>query len=616
MLKRSKKQGARLLLARKLLAALSALAVPGLSWGQEIPAQVLADVPQPRLARAVISEVRAYGPGGAEDSFIELCNTTDEPLDLSGWSVQFRGLKGAAVTVVLAPATIALPRGHLLLAGRRYSLSAYAKPDLPLPEPIAGGVCLRDAAGLVVDAVGPQWPDVDLHSASTWHEGRGLPTWAFAPESARLAQVLEPTAQFSCVRRRGGGQVRDTNDNARDWIIASVSGTLSGHVVRLGAPGPQNRDADRLDDSAPSSAADFNTKPASLALSAVPEQSKNKGKSEDNARQLAPLRDRGDVGANHRLGTLVLRCRLVNASGQAMRRFQLHVVGVTAGAAPSGLADVRLLPLPLTLKPGAVSEAVPSAKGAEFAGVAPILYGALDEPPTQPRGGGFNSSLTFDAGTRSIAPGASVELRVHLGVQKLGRYRLALDGGGLQMVFNGRIQASKVEARADASWRTWTGWGSAPVARARTELSLEQSSRPSPNIASNTEHQGWGTEQTALASIILEGNTRDEDQDLRPAEKSPLELSSSEVVGTSSSIRLRFMGSLDARSVLAGAAFTLTVNGAVVEATPSIVGQNVVLLRLPEGSLPRGARVSVRWDNLRDLSGRLVSGHIGPLTVP
>lgn len=66
------------------------------------------------LAPALISELRALGPCGAEDSFVELCNTTDAPLDLSGWSLQFLKPAGRLVRVPLRPVPL-VPRGHLLL---------------------------------------------------------------------------------------------------------------------------------------------------------------------------------------------------------------------------------------------------------------------------------------------------------------------------------------------------------------------------------------------------------------------------------------------------------------------------------------------------------------------
>lgn len=655
MLERST-QGTRAVLAGAgFLAGCVALSLPA-------PAQEAAPpqpAPAPTLAPALLSEVRTYGPGGAEDAFVEVCNTTDQPLDLSGWSLQFlssRGLSpGRLVTVPIAPATILAPRGHLLLAGRQYSLGAYAKPDAPLPAPIASGVRLRDAAGRAVDAVGPNAPTAEAPTAKApigtsppaqgLSEGHGLPAWAFAP--ANSAGVRP--AQFSCVRRRVDGLLRDTDDNTRDWVLASVSGTLGGRTVRLGAPGPQNIGSAQLAIAprpAPPTRAAIGTG-APQAVTSQPVALRGTGQAAgkigseagpDGSQRLSPLRDRADGGDNSSLGTLVLRYKMVNASEQTMRRFRLQVVGATSGGAATGIADVRLLRLPPALKPkpqppastsspadeaGEPDEAASAASSAptgvgKFSAAVPIVYGVLDQPPAQPRGGGFNSSLTFNAGPDGIAPGQAVELRILLGVEKLGRYRLALDGGGLRLTFNGHVQARAAQALAQSLWGSGA-WSSRQQAGSRGGSRQSGSLDPA-GSAAQAEQAGatGGGEPTILAAIILEGHTEDgvEDGVEAPiAEDSPLRISSSEVRGEANTIQLRFLGALDAASV-PGATFEVTINGRAVQPTASASGTIGVLLRLPEGALSRGDQVVVRWDNLRDPQGRRVSGQSGPQRVP
>lgn len=130
MVKRSTSQTANILAGAGLVGVSAAW--PGLAWAQESEAprpasgpQVLAGSPAPPLAPALISEARAFGPRGAQDSFVEMCDTTDEPLDLAGWSLQFLRAAGRLDIVPLAPQSPLPPRGHLLLARRQYSPSAY-----------------------------------------------------------------------------------------------------------------------------------------------------------------------------------------------------------------------------------------------------------------------------------------------------------------------------------------------------------------------------------------------------------------------------------------------------------------------------------------------------------
>lgn len=635
----------------------------------DVPAAAPAAKSARLLAPALISEVRAYGPGGAEDSFVEVRSTSDEPLDLSGWSLQFLSPPGQVVTVSIAPGTLAAPRGHLLLAGRRYSLGAYARADASLPVPIASGIRLRDAKGQVVDAVGPRASGTTDGTAEgtkpaaqspalTWSEGRGLPAWAFAPAvnssaGASAGSKSGRPAQFSCVRRRVDGQFIDTNDNVHDWVLASVTGVLAGQAVRLGAPGPQNKSSAQFAIaplraqaalSALGAAQPAISQPIALGADAKADAETEQNKGSEGApggsQRLAAQRDRSAVGPNRSQGTLVLRYRLVNGSDQALHRFRLQVVGATTGASPLGIADLRLLPLPPALKPKASAstsdapatsdapsrgeaQAAAMPPGADVAPVpapgaapeAPVLYGVLDEPPAQSSGGGFNSSLSFEPAPGGIAPGEAVELRILLGVEKLGRYRLALDGGGLSIVFNGHVQARGAQARVAEAWaRSSRAGRQASNSRSGWGQSGGLGSQPDPARGSEAVGQEGSSDQTIIASIVLEGNTEDGVEP--PVEDSPLGLSGSEVKGETNTILLRFLGPIDPASVADGAAFAVTVNGQEIQATASVAGASSVLLRLPEGAMRPGDQVQLRWDKLRDTRGRRVSGQAGPLRVP
>ena len=63
----------------------------------------------------------------------------------------------------------------------------------------------------------------------------------------------------------------------------------------------------------------------------------------------------------------------------------------------------------------------------------------LEQPPSQPNGGGFNSSLSAGTVTLAapLAPGQSINIRFLLGIQQTGNFRFfvnieALNGGSIQ----------------------------------------------------------------------------------------------------------------------------------------------------------------------------------------
>jgi hypothetical protein len=85
-------------------------------------------------------------------------------------------------------------------------------------------------------------------------------------------------------------------------------------------------------------------------------------------------------------------------------------------------------------------------------------------------------------------------------------------------------------------------------------------------------------------------------------------------------IQLVFSGVLDMVSVGAAGRFAVDVNGHNVAIESARFGGNfdsadIVLLQLRPGTLKPGDKVMVYWDDLRDLRGRTLSGHAGPITA-
>jgi hypothetical protein len=192
-----------------------------------------------------------------------------------------------------------------------------------------------------------------------------------------------------------GGSVLDTNNNAVDFYFVDTNGTNAGGGQRLGAPGPENL-AGPIDRSS--------TVPQSLVFPCV-------------AASNSPNRVRhftSDPANNSTFGTLEIRRTLTNNTGSPLTRLRFRVIDITTFPAPSGVADLR--PRTSTLL------AVANPCG----GPAVNLEGTtLEQPPSQPNGGGFNSSMSVNAVSGTPLPaGGTVNVRFLLGIQQTGNFKI------------------------------------------------------------------------------------------------------------------------------------------------------------------------------------------------
>ena len=107
-------------------------------------------------------------------------------------------------------------------------------------------------------------------------------------------------------------------------------------------------------------------------------------------------------------GTLTIRRRYTNNTGRTITRLRFRVVNVTTLPVPAGTADVRVRTSAdsfVTLTNGTTI----TVKGT-----------TLETPPSQPLGGGWNSSIAVSGG---LAPGASVDVQFVLGLIQTGTFR-------------------------------------------------------------------------------------------------------------------------------------------------------------------------------------------------
>jgi hypothetical protein len=203
------------------------------------------------------------------------------------------------------------------------------------------------------------------------------------------------------------GNPKDTGDNSADFLFADTQGTfISGIQQHLGAPGPQNMASPlRRDTSGISATLLDSTKSASVE----------------------PNRHRdltSNPGNNSTFGTLSIRRRVLNSTGAPLTRLRFRIVELTTFPSPGGgQADLRAL-TSSSVSVSAIGDpgtCAPSATPCTLT----VQGTTLEEPPTQPNGGGYNSTLssgTVTLGT-PLANNTAINLQFVLGIQTTGTFR-------------------------------------------------------------------------------------------------------------------------------------------------------------------------------------------------
>jgi hypothetical protein len=373
----------------------------------------------------LISEFRLRGPSGANDEFVEIYNpgNADFTVTTADGSSGYSLVASDGVARFTIPNGTVIPaKGHYLGTNSvAYSLSGNATGDVTYTTDIPdnAGIALFSTstpANFVlanrIDAVG------STSEANTlYKEGAGYSALtpfsidysfyrSFCPNNTGIFGTALGCAVGS------GGLPKDTNDNAADFVFVDTNGTSAGAGQRLGAPGPENL----------ASPIDRNATVTVLFVDAT------------QGAAVPPNRVRdftSDPANNSTFGTLDLRRRIVNNTGVPATRLRFRVIDINTFPAPSGFADLRTRTSSLVVVSGVTDAGTCLASN----GVATtpctinIQGTTLEQPPSQPNGGAFNS--TYSAGTITLgtplAPGASVNVRFLLGIQQTGSFRFFLN---------------------------------------------------------------------------------------------------------------------------------------------------------------------------------------------
>jgi hypothetical protein len=308
------------------------------------------------------------------------------PAEACGWAlVDLQGSVSNVPRFVIPAGTVIPARGHYLAAGTGYSLSALAAPDLTYDPPAyTGGEADYTGLALFKTAERSQFNAQNLFDAAgfegvaaLFREGTGL-----LPPDGVTANV-----EHSFVRNQGSGRPADTNDNRADFTLVTTDPSLFNNgTAALGAPGPENR--------------------TGLV-------SRNGGFSVTVPPGVASSVRRSTAVTNGALGTLSLRRRFTNNTGQSLSKLRFRVADLSTWNSRQifgSQAELRVL-------------------DATLEGLSNLKATKLETAPLQTNGGGINAGLLIDGAltlSSPLAAGQSVDVEFLLGVLRGGTYQFIL----------------------------------------------------------------------------------------------------------------------------------------------------------------------------------------------
>jgi len=389
-----------------------------LAWRRACAALLLCCIAQGASAQLVISEFRVRGPNGASDEYIEIHNPATTAHTVAASSGSGYGIAASnGVTRCTIPNGVVIPaRGNWLCVNSvGYSLAsspggngttaagdATYSTDIPDNAGIAlfnTNMSISYTLANRMDAVG------STSEANTlYKEGTGYP--AITGFSIDYTFTRDACGKFGSITTLGActaTTLRDTNNNAADFVFVDTNGTSAGAGQRLGAPGPENLSAPRTTGSA-------------LANQRL-DTCANDGSPPNMVRDFT-----GDPASNSTFGTYDFRQTFTNNTGAPITRLRFRIVDLTTFPAPNGIADLR----PRTSTALVVTiDRPPCGSGTSNITVQGTT---LEQPAPQTNGGGFNSVMSVGAVSLAnpLAAGASIDVRFLLGVQQNGTLKLGV----------------------------------------------------------------------------------------------------------------------------------------------------------------------------------------------
>ncbi|HET6975060.1 MAG TPA: Ig-like domain-containing protein [Pyrinomonadaceae bacterium] len=373
----------------------------------------------------LISELRTSGPAGAGDDFVEIYNNSDSPHTVNGANGGYGLFKmGASCSAtpiligVIPNGTVIPARGHYLFVGSAYSLANYGGAGAAAGDQTMSSDIESDrnvaifSTGSVIGISSANRLDAVGFGANTGG------TCDLLREGATLTPMSGSVLEYSFFRDECGksgnpaqfgpcptnGFMADTNVNHDDFVFVDTTGVNTPAGQLLGAPGPQNLASAR-----------FTINVTTLLLDSTI----------GNPAPPNRVRDNTPV-TNGAAGTMSVRRRFVNNTGAPVTKLKFRIVDFTS-LGSDGIADLRVLSSGSFAVSGIMDSATCQASnGSPTTPCTVTVQGTtLETPPNQPVGGAMNSSVntgTITLGT-PLAPGASINLQILLGVEKTGSFK-------------------------------------------------------------------------------------------------------------------------------------------------------------------------------------------------
>ena len=369
---------------------------------------------QVAAGQLIISEFRVRGPNGLNDEFIELYNNSGADHTVAGGGTGYAVAASDGVARCVIPNGTVIPnRGHYLCVNSvGYSLASHpAGNGTTATGDATYTTDIPDNAGIAIfntsipanftlanrlDAVGST-----TEANTLYKEGTGYP--ALVPFSIDYSFYRDNCGKGGSITTFGACVIdtpKDTNNNAADFVFVDSNGTSAGAGQRLGAPGPENLSSPIQRNASFA----VNLLDTCVAAASPPNR----------------VRDfTSDPPNNSTFGTLDIRRTVVNNTGGNVTRLRFRVIDITTFPAPSGIADLR--PRAST----AVVVTVDRPPCGSGTSNVTVQGTTLEQPPSQPNGGGFNSSMSAGVVTLAtpIANGGSIDVRFLLGIQQTGSFK-------------------------------------------------------------------------------------------------------------------------------------------------------------------------------------------------
>ena len=382
----------------------------------------------------LINEFRLRGPGGAQDEFIEIYNPgVDHIVASSGGTGYGLVASDGVLRCTIPNGTVIPPLGYFLCVNSvGYSLASYpagngatatgdATYTIDIPDNAGIALFSRNdgvySTGNRFDAVGSTSETNGLYK-----EGAGYPAltpfsidYSFYRDNCGKQGSITAPGLCTSIKNSFGGHPIDTNNNATDFIYVDTTASAG---QRLGAPGPQNRSGPHFrTQDWPSFFVDAN-----VSAAAPPNR----------------VRDfTSDPANNSTFGTLSIRRRWFNLTSRPMSTLRFRIVDQTTFPAPPGYADLRAR-TSVTIVVGGITDATTCATtGTPSTTPCSItIHGTtLQQPPSQPNGGAFNSTLGVGAVTLAtpVPPGGSINIQFLFGIQQTGSFRIYVNVEGVDV---------------------------------------------------------------------------------------------------------------------------------------------------------------------------------------